>query len=355
MQRILHLLLAALCIFFSIDFERAFAKQLKVSSKDSRLRKSRHHRSDSPRFDHRGQKTQSSSDLEGDSSGEYDDDEDDTDEKDTDEDDRDNGPWRVSVPREYQKKTYSLRIGSKWQPLSTDEILLTPRELPQYVALFDSYGRVEQRKRTMINQHLLTGFRPRRFRISAFIGGGSIQGDHVDTYELTGDQVQLGVDGYYQPGAFGLLLGLEKISAPGNDYILMSDFIKLGGTFETGLFYRGAHYRWHQLFQGGLAVGSLTVREKAQSNDKEKKDIETDSIASGSVIGPFASMDSIYMFQNWWWGGRFSINYFQAKSRVEEQKDETAKTKNQLPKDDTPNITKTLTTMGIALVGSFTW
>lgn len=342
MDKILQLFLILCCTLFFIDSDPAYGRLAKSKYKETRLKKNRFHHTEAP------------SDQE-----ENDNEDSDPDDVDSAEDGSDNGPWRVSVPREYQKNGYSLRIGSKWQTLSTSEIMLVPRELPQYVSLIDGSGRIEQRKRKMINQHLLTGFHPRHFRVSGFVGGGTLQGDLVDEYELSGTQTNLGFDGYYQPGSLGFLLGFENIrSSSTSDLYISTSYLKLGGSFETGLFYRGPHYRWHQLFQGGLALGGLSIiqeKNRGNTSDTPGNDDKSKTLAQGSAVGPFASLDSLYMFQNWWWGGRLYVTYFKTKSRpVDQQNGDTPK-KSTSDFNDSSEITRTLLSSGIALVGSFTW
>lgn len=267
------------------------------------------------------------------------------------------GPWRVTVPSHYQKRGYSLRIGSKWQSLNTPEIMLYPKELPTHVSLIDSFGRVEERKRTSINQHLLTGFRPRRFRVSTYIGGGSLKGEFAQDVGLDHSQTHLGIDTLYQPGAFGMILGVESLnSASDASYKLHSNFLKLGGALETGAFYSGPSYRWHQLISGGLSLGVINIRKDPSTDTSKKKDDKGDdsTLAEGSIFGTFASFDSIYMFKNWWWGGRLSFNLLQAKATIPE--DGPANSDNPLL-DDTESgaITGNILSGGIALIGSFTW
>ena len=287
-----------------------------------------------------------------------DDESDDSDEDDDDEEDDGNhrGPWKVQVPKVYQKGSYSLRIGPQWRPLSTSEIVLTPRELPQYISLIDRFGRVEYRRRKAINPHLLTGFRSRMFRLSAWGGAGTLRGHVMERYGLNQSKTFYGANALYQPGPLGYGLGLEAMFADTETTQMSLLALRIGATFETGLFYRSSHYRWHQLFQGGIAVGPILVRDRSaprtSNSQAEREDLPV--MARGSAAGPYASVDSLYMFQNWWWGGRLSLAYLMTQTQPEET--QTTAPQEPPPDQDTAvPLTGTLLGLGIALVASVTW
>ena len=285
-------------------------------------------------------------------SSEYDLQNDDIDDDEDDDDQIDQGPWKIPIPTAYRSLGYGLRLRGRHVPLNATSITLTGRDSPEFVTLQDPYGRAIDRHKIVVNQHVLTGFKPRSYRISGWWGVSRLLGKNIDSGALPSAVAQVGAEGIYQPGPFGYSIGVDsqnaqftsRTSSIDQKLAFRSTDIRLGGVFEWGLFPKSSHYRWHGIAHGGLLLGTISLTR--ESGEIPQSNRNTDSTPSGSPNraqnaaalskGVYGAWDVVHMWQNWWWGGKFMMTHKYLDSTAE-------------------NLGGSMTSIGLEIIGSYTF
>lgn len=287
--------------------------------------------------------------------------EEDEDDTGSDEDDRgdieeeeaDKGPWKVRVPKALRREGVGLMLRGRYLPLDRQSTLLSGRELPEFVSLIGLGGRVLERRKTFVTQHLLTGFHERRFRVSGAWGVSALEGTPVRSKHLPRTMAESGFEGFFQPSALGFVIGLHASSglieqepgAKSNDQVrVRARDLRIGAAWEFGLAPRSSYYRWHGLVQGGVLLGGVTRERASAGKDDRVSDTEAHADedegagAAWSSSGVYAAFDAIHLWQNWWWGGRLLLK----KQRLSTD-------------DDDDERSGEVTGHGFQIVGSYTW
>jgi hypothetical protein len=280
--------------------------------------------------------------------------EDEDDRDDVEEEEADKGPWKVTVPKALRREGVGLVLRGRHVPLDRQSMRLSGRDLPEFVSLIGLGGRVLERRKMLVTQHLLTGFHERRFRVSGAWGVSALEGTPVRGKDLPRAMVESGFEGLYQPSALGLVVGLHASSGlieqeqggKSNDEVrVRASELRIGAAWEFGLAPRSSYYRWHGLVQGGVLLGGATRERSSAGKDERASDTEAHADedegaeAAWSSSGVYAAFDAIHLWQNWWWGGRLLLKKQSLSS----------------DDDDDDNGSGEVTSHGLQIVGSYTW
>jgi hypothetical protein len=214
---------------------------------------------------------------------------------------------KATVPPELRGGGNTLRTDDATIPLDGDAITVQPGTEREHIELVDRHGRIVDDAHLKVDATVLDRVEPRSWRVGLYLGAVAASGNAYKKLLLDSPTfAEVGVEGAYQPGPFGVALAFASLSAQANRYGVDSTYTaaqsRLAGTYEFAPF--SARGPVARRFHFVASAGGHLTHHKIELDDGDVK--VDDTHLSG---GPYGAFDVMYPFNSFWFGGRLSMSY----------------------------------------------